>query len=422
MNIIALGHNHSTASVDIREQIIFTPERISKALDVLADLNLFKESVVLSTCNRNEIYSVAPDFKSARDVLTQFLYNFHRIPPGTLDGTLYSYEDAEAVEHLFAVASGVDSLIIGETQVFSQVKEAFRIASQAGSTGIILNKLFNKCFETSKKVRHLTKISHGAVSVSYAAVELAKKIFQNLEDKTVLLVGAGETGELTVKNLSRQGATNFIIANRTFEKAEHLARDMGGKAITLENLQGCLEEVDVLIASTSAEGFILSAESAGELMEKRRNSPLFIIDLAIPRDIDPKTGKLYNVFLYNIDDLSSIAKANKVKREKEICDANKIIKESAGNFMDWRRSLEAAPAIISLRQHFEQIRRSELDRYSRRIPENARGIVDETTKALINKLLHNPTVEMKRASENGGGHSMIQSIRRLFKLGESNDL
>jgi glutamyl-tRNA reductase len=420
MNIIALGHNHSTASVEIREKVTFTPERIRSALPALKELNLFQESVILSTCNRNEIYSVVPDFESARRALIEFMYSFHRLQPGTLEGTLYTFCDEEAVEHLFAVASGVDSLIVGETQVFSQVKSAYKLAREMESTGVVLNRLFHRCFETGKKVRHLTGISHGAVSVSYAAAELAKKIFHDLEDKTVLLIGAGETGELAAKHLLRQGASSFIVANRTFEKARVLAAELGGTPAGLDALGEIAEQADVIISATSGADLLLDFDDVDGLMRKRKNSPLFIIDLAVPRDVDPEARNIYNVFLYDMDDLSAIARENKLKREKEIARASKIIAQSTEVFMNWYRSLDATPTIVSLREHFEEVRAKELEKYMKKASPEARPVLEEATRSIINKLLHDPYVQMKKAAENGDGYAFSRAVRRLFRLGEKN--
>lgn len=421
MNIIALGHNHTTASLEARELLTFDSDRLQKALRALSGIPTVQEAVILSTCNRNEIYGVVSDPVDAENQLAEFLLDFHDASGDDLRSTLYSHVDEAAVRHLFSVASGVDSLIVGETQILSQLKDAYSLARTANSTGPILNKLFHRCFETGKKVRHQTRISQGAVSVSFAATEMAKKIFTSLEHKTILLVGAGETSELTAMNLASNGVSKFIVANRTPEKAVQLAHHLKGTAIGLEHIERHAVETDIIITSTASQEYVLSKEEIARLMHKRKNSPLFIIDLAVPRDIDPGASTLYNVFLYNIDDLATIADRNKKQRKKEIGKANSIIDTATAGFIEWHRTLDVTPTLISLREHFESIRRSEVDSHTRNLTSKERELVEKTSRSLMNKLLHNPSIEMKKAAGNGSGHVLTQSIRKLFNLRGSNE-
>lgn len=421
MNIIAIGHNHSTASLEAREMLAFDSNGVQDALRSLSAIESVLESVILSTCNRNEIYCVVSDPDIAGERLAKFLFDFHNVPSDDLRPALYTHLDDGAVKHLFSVASGVDSLIVGETQILSQLKDAYSFARGANATGPVLNKLFHRCFETGKKVRQQTGISQGAVSVSFAAAELAKKIFTSLEHKTILLIGAGETSELTAMNLANNGVSNFIVANRTYEKAVQLATSLNGTAIELQQIVTHAAEADIIISSTASQEHLLSKEDIAALMHKRKNSPLFIIDLAVPRDIDPESGELYNVFLYDIDDLTAIAEQNKKHRRKEMVKAYEIIDSATAGFMEWYRSLDVTPTLISLREHFETIRRLEVNSHTRNLSPSEKAIVDRTTRSLMNKLLHNPSVEMKRAAGNGSGHLLTQSIKKLFKLQENDE-
>jgi glutamyl-tRNA reductase len=421
MNIIVLGHNHSTASVNLREKFAFGPERLRSALGNLRTDTRIEEAVILSTCNRNEIYCAARNLDRAEETVTRFLYSFHGVQAGSLDSTLYCLNNKAAVEHLFSVASGIDSLMVGETQILSQIKQTYQAAVDAKSTGIILNRLLHKGLETAKLTRHLTNISNGVVSVGSAAAAMAKKIFSSLDKKTVLLMGAGETGELTARNLLKHGATDFIVCNRTYERAVALAKTLGGRAIELAHLQDVIEKVDILITSTSSGGFVLSAEDVSELMHMRKNSPLFIIDLAVPRDIDPRAGKIYNVFLYDIDNLSSISEKNKIKREKEAAKARTIIKNAAEDFMDWHRSLAVTPTIIALRNHFELIRHNEIARYSKKLPPEAEQVLEQASKSIVNKILHSPSIEIKKAVETSGSYALAKTVRQLFRLRDDHE-
>lgn len=420
MHIIALGHNHTTALLEAREQLAFDSDRLLAALRTLSEIDNVQESVILSTCNRNEIYCVVSDREAATDTIADFMLGFHDANTENLRSTLYTFTDDEAVKHLFSVAAGVDSLIVGETQILAQLKDAYAAARQANTTGPVLNKLFNRCFETGKKVRHQTRISQGAVSVSFAAAELAKKIFSSLEHKTVLLIGAGETSELTAMNLANNGIASFIVANRTYEKAVQLANHLNGTAIELDRIVQHAGEADIIISSTASRSYVLSTQDLAALMQKRKNAPLFVIDLAVPRDIEPGASELYNVFLYNIDDLSAIAEQNKKERQKEIVKAYDIIDKSVSVFGEWYRSLDVTPTLVSLREHFEAIRRSEMEQLTRNLTPDQKELVDRTTRSLMNKLLHNPSVEIKKAAGNGSGHVLTQSIRKLFNL-QGND-
>ena len=421
MHIIALGHNHDTAPVEIRERFAFGPDKIGPALERVLQYPGVRESVILSTCNRNEIYSVVTDAEQATSGLTDFLHDFHGVERGLVEHSLYSFQHEKAVEHLFSVASGVDSMVVGETQVTSQLKEAFAQARKASSSGPVLNRLFNSSFETGKKVRHRTRVSEGSVSVSSCAVALAQKIFTQLENKVTVLVGAGENTEQTARILKDHGAKRFIVANRTVERAAALADRLGGSGIPLEKLREVLVHADIVITSTASPDPLLSDGDVRLLMQKRRNRPLFLIDLSVPRDIDPAVRGIANVFLYDVDDLSGIADENRERRSTEVVRAREIIDGEVTSFMAWYRSLGVTPTIVSLRNRFEAIRSAELERIAGKLTPEQKKQVDAATRAVVNKLLHPPTSEIKRSSQDGDEIWLTMAVRRLFRIDEGGD-
>lgn len=416
MEIFALGHNQETAPVELREKFAFGPEELVPALRSVRERDLASEAVIVSTCNRNEIYTVVPDGEAARERLSDFFHDFHGVERGLVEHSLYALKQEQVVEHLFQVAAGVDSMVVGETQVFSQVKEAFHQAQLHQCTGPVLNRLFLRSFETGKRVRHQTHISQGHVSVSSCAVELARKIFQSFEDKTTVLIGAGETSEQTARSLLASGAGNFIIANRTVERAAELADRLGGAGIPLEQLDGALVSADIVISSTSSPDYLLTYADAKQLMRKRKNRPLFIIDLSVPRDIEPKIKKIGNIFLYDIDGLETITSANRERRASEVETAMKIIGEDVVDFMDWYRSLAVTPTIVSLRHSFEDIGRAELERMKGKVGPEEYHRLEEYTRSVLNKLLHNPTAEIRRSVRRGEESYTSYVVQKLFHL------
>lgn len=421
MHIIALGHNHDTAPVEIRERFAFGPDKIGDALERVLEYPGVRESVILSTCNRNEIYSVVTDADAATQYITEFLHDFHEVERGMVDHSLYKFKQERAVEHLFSVASGVDSMVVGETQVAAQLKEAYAQARKASSSGPVLNRLFASSFEAGKKVRHRTRVSEGSVSVSSCAVELAQKIFTHLDDKITVLIGAGENTEQTARILKDHGAKRFIVANRTVERAAALADRLGGSGIPLEKLGEVLQHCDIVITSTSSPDPLLSEGDVRLLMQKRKNRPLFLIDLSVPRDVDPEVRGIANVFLYDVDDLSGIADENRERRATEVVRAREIIDSEVNAFMAWYRSLGVTPTIVSLRNHFESVRRSEIERMTSKLSAEEKQKVEAATRAVINKLLHPPTSEMKRASQEGDGVWLSMAVQRLFRIDQDDD-
>jgi len=328
MNIQILGLNHKTAPIEIRERVSFTPERLSDALISLKKYAPIEENLILSTCNRVEVYAVTKDLQSGFNSICCFLSEFHGVEEGKFRRHLYLFSDINAVRHLFRVVSSLDSMIVGETQIFGQVKEAYFKARQCKVIGRIFNSLFEEAIKVGKKIRTQTQIGKGAVSISSASVELAKKIFENLEGIKILIIGAGKIGELAVRNLASRGASMIFVANRTFSKAEELARVFGGQAVGFERIFEFMQDVDIVISSTSAPHFIINQKDLFAVMRKRNQRPLFLIDLGLPRNIDPDLNRLDNVYLYNIDDLARLRDANLKERLREAKKAEEIIEKS----------------------------------------------------------------------------------------------
>jgi len=421
MQILTLGHNHDTAPVEIRERFAFGPDRINDALVSLLDCSSVRESVILSTCNRNEIYTVVTDTEAATKEISDFMHDFHQIDRGLVSHSLYTLQQDRAVDHLFSVASGIDSMMVGETQVLGQLKDAFRTASAVRAAGPILNRLFSSSFETSKKVRSGTHLSEGSVSISSCAIDLASKIFTDFTDKLTVLVGAGENSEQTARILREHGAAKFIVANRTVERAAALADRLGGSGVPLEKLRDVMVHADIVLTSTSSPDPILTDGDMRLLMQKRRNRPLFIIDLSVPRDVDPAVRQIHNVFLYDVDDLSSIAKENKARRSSEVVEARTIIDADVSTFMGWYRSLDVTPTIVSLRQRFEEVRKEELDKMQHKLTPEEFSHLDGLSRSIVNKLLHPPTAEIKAASASGDHSWLALAVRRLFRITEIED-
>ncbi len=431
MHIVAVGLNHRMAPVEIRERLAFTDLSLEKALlefvpngngrQQIPDAHhpSVAEGTILSTCNRMEIYALAKDVKSGCEAIQRFISDFHQLPQQEFNDYLYAHSDGEAAAHLFAVASGIDSMIVGEPQILGQVRDAFEEAAAQGAAGRVLSALFRQAISVGKRARTETAISQKAVSVSYAAVELAKKIFGDLGSRQVLLIGAGEMSELTAKNLVDNGAEGIIVANRTYQRAAGLAERFGGRAIGLDRIDRALWTADIVVSSTGAPDFIVGPEMVREAMWMRRNRPLFIIDIAVPRDIDPAVQRLDNVYLYDIDDLQSVVEANIRERQKEVVQVEAIIQEELAKFMAWFRSLDVVPTITHLRQQTEEIRRAELAKAMRRLgglSEREKNIVTAMSIGIVNKILHQPIVCLKRHANGQNGYLLTEAMCELFGL------
>ncbi len=415
--IVVVGLSHKTAPLGVREALAFAKEGLIEALGRLRSEVGLAEAMVLSTCNRVEIYGRANE--SVAPALVSFLADYHRRPAGELDPFLYCLEGEPAVRHAFRVAASLDSMVLGEPQILGQVKEAYQVAEKAGALGSVLNALRNRSIAAAKRARTETGIGENAVSVSYVAVELARKIFGELKDRIVLLVGAGKMSELAARHLVRSGARATVLGGRTFEKAEQLAAALGGTAAPFESLRAELMKADIVISGTGAPGIVIRAEDIQAASVGRRGRPLFLIDIAVPRDIDPEAAKLSGVFLYDLDDLKSVAEANLRERQKEAAAAEALVEHEVNEFLEWRRSLEVVPVLVELRRRADEIRRAEVEKARKRLgpmtPEQEEAL-EAMTSAIVNKLLHAPTVHLKEIASNGHASEHMGLIRKLLGL------
>lgn len=413
MHILVTGMNHKMAPVAIREKFNFSPNDLVIALKKLKDHQVFSETTILSTCNRSEVFAITQDLARAEEVLVKFFQGHEA------DQYLYTYRDAAAITHLFEVVAGLDSMIIGEPQIAGQVKDAYQVASQNGCTKIILNRLFQHALATSKMVRTQTGISEGVLSVSFAAVELAKKIFGSLDKRSALLIGAGEMAELTAQHLCQTGIGRLLVANRTLERAEKLARQFCGRSIPFEDINQTIAGVDIVITSTEAPHYLIDRTRMEGIMARRNKTPIFLIDIAVPRNVDPQVGELYNIFLYNIDDLDGVVKQNLKKREKEAAKAGSIILAETDKFMKWLDALEISPTIARLRQTFNHIRLQELERLKPkmdRLNQEDKRLIEQLTYQYMNKLLHKPTTLLKESNNKTDSLMWADAINQLFDL------
>jgi len=413
--------NYKTAPVELRERL----QNYCSDQDVaLPDLMMnpeIKEAICLATCNRIEVIARLGDTARGEDFLKNFMCRQGNFDIKETEKYLYIYRDIDAVLHLFRVASSLDSMVMGEPQILGQIKDAYRMAVDRHATGVLLNRLTHHAFQVAKRVRSETEIAGNAVSVSYAAVELAKKIFGSLKGKSALLIGAGEMSELAARHLIRQGAGNIFIANRTIARAQQMAEEFHGVAVSFDEFPSFLPEVDIVIASTGAPGYILTAPMVAAALKKHKHKQhmLFLIDIAVPRDIEPEVGELDNVYLYNIDHLQDVVDANRAMRRGEALRAEELIAEEVAGFEKWFNSLAAVPAIVRLREKTDSIVQGELDRFSAwlgGLKEEDRAHVEWLVSSVVNKILHDPITVLKEESSEGEELPDMAAIRRLFKL------
>ncbi|MDH5637538.1 MAG: glutamyl-tRNA reductase [Nitrospinota bacterium] len=420
MNLIVFGINHKTAPVEVREKLAISEKALEENLRLLEERAPgLREKVVLSTCNRTEIYARVSDVTGGVDELKRFLCGYHEVDRAALDRAAYVLVLEDAVEHLFKVASSLDSMIVGEPQILGQVKGAYRAAKDYSATGAIMNRLFEQSFNVAKRIRTETGIAENAVSVSFAAVELAKKIFGDLEGKTALLIGAGEMIELAVKHLMAQGVETVLVANRTYDRAKELAVQFNGEAVKFDHLHEELKRCDIVISSTGAPHFVVRRDLAENVIGQRQNRPMFFIDIAVPRDIEPSVNEIDNCYLYNIDDLHQVVEANMVERAREAQRAEEIVKGEVEQFFVWLDRLEMAPTIIALRQNVEAIRKAEVEKTLNRLgalSAEDRESIDRMTQSMINKIIHHPIANLKRKAETEEGHNYLKAVRYLFGL------
>lgn len=423
MNIIVVGLSHKTASVELREKVAFAPTQMEKPLKEVIAIPDISEAVIVSTCNRVEIYASTRDIAGGIARLKRFLADYHHLALETLEPHLYMHHGQEAIRHVFRVASSLDSMVVGEPQILGQIKSAYSYASEFKSSGIILNRFLHKAFSVAKRVRTETKIASSAVSVSFAAVELAKKIFGDLSDKTVMLIGAGEMCELAAKHFLNSGIRGVMVTNRTFERAAKLAEEFEGKAVPFEDLFDQLHKADIILSSTGAPHYIIRPKDISEVIRRRKLKPMFFIDIAVPRDIDPKVNDVQNVYLYDMDDLQGVVASNLQQRAEEAKKAEDIVDQEIGQFFKWLSSLEVTPTIIALRNRFEEIRQAELCKtvagWKDLSPEEQKRL-EGLTAAIINKLLHQPTSLLKQSGQGGRTDLYVDALRALFDLSIGN--
>lgn len=380
-----------------------------------------KEALWLATCNRVEVVAYSDDVRSAEERLKYFIFECGNLPAEEMARCLYVYTDLEAVRHLFRVASSLDSMVIGEPQILGQLKDAYRRAVENNATGVILNKVLHHAFRVAKRVRSETMISGHAVSVGFIAVELAKKIFGTLEGKTIMLIGAGEMSELAARNLINYGAREILIVNRTSARAVQMAKDFQGIPVEFAKLADRLTDVNIVISSTGAPGYVITPEAVSNALRRRKNRLLFLIDIAVPRDIDPRVGEIDNVYLYDIDDLQDIVDENREMRKREAEKANAIIEDELLKHEAWFNTLMVVPTIVSLRDKVERIVRGEMEKsasWIQALTIDERKRIEILTLSIVNKILHDPITGLKEESQDHGALSYIAVIRRLFRLDE----
>ncbi|MDK2824090.1 MAG: glutamyl-tRNA reductase [Clostridia bacterium] len=419
MFVIVLGLNHKTAPVEIREKISMSKPQMKNKARELSNLDGVEGIVILSTCNRTEFYIATKDVKLGKKSLINFVANYGNCPVPTLERFIYLKECRNAVHHLFRVASGLDSMILGETQILGQVQDAYEYALEYKLSNNVLNTLFQNAISVGKRVRTETQIDRHAVSVSSAAVELAKQIFGNLNGCCVLILGAGETSELTARHLVANGVSTVIVANRTFERACKLAQEFGGNAIRLDDFPEHLITADIIISCTAAPKYIVEAKDLLPVLEKRKGRHILFIDIAVPRDINPDVLQLDNVSLYDVDDLQNVVQQNIEERKKEAVKAELIINDELNKFFKWLDSLFVIPTIVALKEKGNYIKKKELERTLRKLnylSEKEKRIIESLANGIINQLLHNPISNLKEYAHGQKGAVYAEAIQKLFDL------
>ncbi|WP_408007108.1 glutamyl-tRNA reductase [Pseudalkalibacillus sp. A8] len=421
MHILKVGLNHKTAPVEIREKVSFQPGEMELALQSLRNTKSILECVIVSTCNRTEIYAVADQLHTGRYYIKSFLANWFSLDKDLLNPYLQIREREDAIEHLFKVVCGLDSMILGETQILGQVRSSFFTAQQIGTTGTVFNELFKKAITLAKRSHSETEIGENAVSVSYAAVELAKKIFDGLEGKNVLIIGAGKMGELTAKHLCSNGVDQITVLNRTYSKAQEVAARFNGQASTMEELESSLKKADIVISSTGSTEFVLSKANVAPVLKKRKGRPLFMMDIAVPRDLSPDLQDLEGVFLYDIDDLEGIVEANLAERQEEAAKIRVLIEEELLAFLNWINTLGVVPVITALRQKALSIQAETMKSIERKMPDltdRERKVLSKHTKSIINQLLRDPITRVKELAAEPDSNKQLELFTQLFGIEE----
>ena len=422
--IVLVGLNHRTAPVEVRERLAFGNGRLEPALRELIAVPGILEGAIVSTCNRVEVIACGADAAAVGSALPAFLAREHGVADPALATHLYTHADREAVRHLFRVAASLDSMVVGESQVLGQLKEQYGVAASVGASGRVLHRCFHKSFSVAKRVRNETGIAEKAVSVGSAAVELARGIFDRLEDKTAMLIGAGAMGELTARQLLAHGVGSVMVVNRTYERAMDVARELGGMPVPFDRLARYLPLADLVIGTASGEEFLLAPPLVDEAMRERRRRPMFFIDLAVPRGLDPGINAIDDVYLFDIDDLEGVIADNKGARAREAVKAETIIDAEVDAFWRWFTSLDVVPTIVALRDKVEGIRRRELARALAAVGDadpRMGEVLERVTSAIVNKILHGPLTALRRHEAQAGEAFYVDAARRLFRLGADPD-
>jgi glutamyl-tRNA reductase len=419
-DIVLIGVNHKTAPVELREKLAFSSEELENALKLFQKSPHISEAMIISTCNRVEVLMVAKNRLSAIETIASFIAETKNIEQKELKASTYIFSGTRSVQHIFRVASSLNSMMIGEPQILGQVKEAFKTAVNKKSTGLILNRLMHKAFTVAKRVRSETGIGGHAVSISYAAVELAKKIFATLDDKTVMLVGAGEMAELAVEHLTRNTASGrLLVANRTLSVGVELANRYNGHAVRLEEIPEKLKTADIIISSTGSPDYVITKNHVKPAMRSRKNRPLFFIDIAVPRDIDPAINRISNAYVYDIDDLQGVINENIETRNAESIKAERIVDESVIKFSDWYESLDVIPTIIALRKKLDAIADAELSKTMQTLQHlsaDDQMAFKRMTDSMVKKILHDPTLFLKAPGPHRNKSVYLDYTRNLFNL------
>jgi glutamyl-tRNA reductase len=424
MTLFACGLSHRTAPVELREQLAVDEDKLRELLRDIQATGAVAEAVILSTCNRVEVYGVADVPGEGRTVAFGHLCRHRGMGPAGLEPYLYMHLDGDAVRHVFRVAASLDSMMVGEPQILGQVKDAFALAQACETVGPTLHSLFTQAFAVAKRVRTETDIGRHAVSISFAAVELAKKIFDGLRGRAVLLVGAGKMGELAARQLVEHGAFPIYVVNRTWSRAQELARALSGSPVPFDELTTALGAVDIVITSTGAAAPIVSRPMVAQVMQERGARPLFFIDIAVPRDVEPAVGQLADVYCYDIDDLRQVIDANLRERAREAERAETLVDREVAKFLVRLGDAEVIPTIVSLRERLEAIRSGEVRKALARLPDappGTREAMEALSLAIVNKILHAPITKLRESSRAGAGRSWLQLVHELFGLGGRGD-
>ena len=421
-SLFVAGLNHRTAPLEVREQLAFEEDKLREILVDLHAAGILTELMIVSTCNRVEVYGIAEAPGEARAAAFRHLCRQRGVELEQVEPLLYTKTDVEAVQHAFRVAASLDSMVVGEPQILGQVKDAFTIAQSCRTVGPALHRLWTKAFAVAKRVRTDTDVARFAVSVSFAAVELAKKIFGGLEGRSVLLIGAGEMGELASRHLVDQGAFPIYIANRTWSRAQDLARSLAGTAVPFAEIEATMGTVDIVVTSTGAPEPIVRRDIVQRVMHARRARPLFFVDIAVPRDVEPGVNSLDNVFCYDVDDLKQVVDANLRERMREAQRAEAMIRGEVDRFAAALLEGEVVPTIVSLRERLESIRQAEVAKALARLPgasDETRQVVEALSTSIVNKILHTPITKLRESSRSGHGRSWTELVHELFGLRSS---